>query len=273
MDPATMMAAGTGAQLLLSLIGEAQAAGDNEEALRLMKQLMAEYDSLDVPELANVEAQQMGPSALGGVQTDPALRAAQLESLDELQRVSRSGGLTLEDQANLADIRTRTGIQEKGGRERIREDMAMRGTGGSGAELAMMLQNQQGAANRASREGLETAGMAQKRALDAMLSRGRLAGDVRGQDYGEKARAAEAADAIARYNAQSREKAGYYNAGLPAQQYQMEMAKLNAKRGATGDVADMYGQQADRTRQLWSGFGAAANQGANAYAGYKKGGR
>lgn len=250
--------AGAAGQMGTAIAGEYMAGLDKKEQMRLMQRAMDEYGKIDLPTLEKVIAQELGPTELSRIQGDPALRRMQTGALDELQRISTGGGLTLEDQANLARIRNQANHQATAGRARIRDDMAARGISGGGAELAMSLANEQGAAQRASSEGLNVAAMNQKRALDAILQRGRLAGDLRGQDFSEKARAAEAQDMINRYNAGVREKAQYYNAGLPQQQFDNRVRKAGGTSNGMQGLAALAGSNAQDTRQFYGGLGASA---------------
>lgn len=247
--------AGTVGQLGVGIAGEYMAGLDKAEQQRLLQRAMDEYGKIDLPSLEKVIAQEIGPTELSKLEGDPALRQTQMSALDELQRLGRSGGFTLEDQAVLNKVRNQASQQATAGRSRIREDMASRGISGGGSELALSLANEQGAAQRASQEGLQVAGMAQKRALDAMMAGGRLAGDIRGQDYSEKSRAAEAQDMINKYNAGARSQAQYYNAGLPQQQFDNRVTKAGGtSRGAQG-LAGLSGQNAQDTRAFAQGIG------------------
>jgi len=257
--------AGMGLQALMQLAGESSAGMSRAEQLKLLRELMEEYRNVPLPELERLTGEELGPSALEGVGGDPALRDAQLAALGELQDVYRSGGLSLGDEAALSKVLGQSSRQEGRQRARLSEDFAARGQLGSGAQLAMALQGQQATAQRGRDEALERAAMAQKRSMDAILQRGRIAGEVRGQDYGEKARAAEARDAIARYNAASREKAKYYNSGLGQQQFNNRLARLSGSQGATNNLANFHGQGAQDARSAGAGYGRALYEGGRTF--------
>lgn len=263
MDPITLsLLIGAGVQILGGVAGEAFSAADKQKQEELIRQATDEFGKVDLPKLEHLVGEQVGPSELGKVQADPELQRDQRAALDEIMNVARSGGMTLEDKANMNRVQNRVARTENAGRNRISEDMAARGISGGGAELAMQLSHQQNAAQQANENGMETAGMAQRRALDAMMQGGRLAGDIRGQDYGEKARAAEAQDLINRYNADSRSRAAQHNAGLAQQQYENELRRAQGKAGGLRDQANLAGQRAQDTRAMWNGFGTAGNRAA-----------
>jgi hypothetical protein len=256
---------GTGIQAGASIAGQYMAGLDKDEQQRLLQQAMDQYGKIDLPTLEKVIAEQLGPTELSKLQGDPALRQMQMSALDELQKLGRSGGFSLEDQAVLNKVRNQASHLATSGRSRIREDMASRGISGGGSELALSLANEQNAAQRASGEGLQVAGMAQKRALDAMMQGGRLAGDIRGQDYSEKSRAAEAQDLINRYNAGSREKANYYNQGLPQQQFDNRIRKAGGTSDGARGLAGLAASNAQDTKNFYGGLGYTASQAGDAW--------
>lgn len=155
-------------------------------------------------ELGGVQPVDQYDSEYWNIQTDPQLRQAQMRALQQMQDVGAQGGLTAVDRAQLGDVQTQLDEQNRGQQQAILQNMRARGVGGSGLEAAAALQSQQAAATRGSRQGLDVAAMAQKRALEAMMSAGQLGGQIRQQGFDEQAQTAQAQDAINRYNAQAR---------------------------------------------------------------------
>jgi hypothetical protein len=246
------------AQLGLGALGEAAASADKATQQRILERMLAEFDGIKLPDVKTIVAEELGPQAMEGVFADDELKGLERESLGEMMKLGRSGGLTLEDRANLNTIRGQTDRSVNAANERIREQMAARGQSGGGAELAMRLSANQGAAQRLGDEGLQLAGMAQRRARDAMLEGGRMASQMGQRDFSEKSRRAEAADKRMAYNTAARERANLFNAEAPQQRFQNEMARTAAKSGQLGQQANFYGNQADSTRQLYAGMGKAA---------------
>ncbi len=250
---------GMAAQAGLSAVGEIMAQQSKERQRQLLQKVIDEFGKIDLPSLQKVIAEQEGPSAMEGISTDPESVAAQHAALDALKNVSDSGGLTLTDHANLNRIRNNSAAAASSGRQRIAEDMASRGSLDSGVTLAMQLAGNEGSANRQSQQDMDIAGEAQKRALDAIMQRGTLAGQVRGQDFSEKSRKAEAADLIARYNAEARSKAQYHNANLPQENFDNQMRRTQGQATGTAPLASYYGEQAGDQRGFWAGLGKTAN--------------
>ncbi len=169
--------------------------------------------------------------------------------------------------------------------------MAARGAGGSGVELASRLASSQAAAQRAGEESDRTMAMAQQRALEAIAGAGALGGQIRGQEFGEQARIASAADEIARFNlanqqavqqrniaaanqaaqqealmrqameeqrARNLTQQQMYNKQLLQQQYLNQLAKGQAMAGMATKQGQRADQQAAATAQNWANIGSAA---------------
>ncbi len=150
--------------------------------------------------------EEAGPSAYENIRSlsDPTLRLAQMGALRQLQETGGAGGLDLGSRVALNQAAADTARRERGSREAILQQMAMRGAGGSGASLAAQLANQQGAAERNAMSGEQAAADARARALAATAQSGELAGGIRGQDWGEASQRAGALDALSRFNASQR---------------------------------------------------------------------
>lgn len=152
------------------------------------------------------------PSALERIEVDPALRQQQMAALQQLSQLSE-GGLTEADIGMMRQAQEEVGMADRGRQEAILQSLARRGTLGSGQELAARMSSDQQASNRLAADSRAAQQMAQQRALQAMAQRGALAGDIRGQEFGEDARRAQAADAINRFNTQNRQQVMAQNVG------------------------------------------------------------
>lgn len=264
-----MMLLGIGAQAAAGVVGEMISNGDRAGAEAYVKQAMDATGKIDVPKLERISAQQTGPTELNNVHVDPNLRQAQMDALNQMQELGRNGGLDLAMKADLAKFNNRSAHAASAARQGIEENFANRGQFGSGAELASSLMAGQDQVQRQSEQGMQTAAMAQRNALESMMNAGRLGGDVRGQDYSEQARKAQAQDAINQSNAAARERAGTYNARLGQQDFENRMRKGEATAGGYRTLADMKNQDAQRNSQMAAGIGKGASEAANTYAGYK----
>ena len=230
---------------------------DKKRKDALIQQGIDAYSALELPDYENVnykgpdyvgdviapeaEAVTMGDTAYRGISVDPNLRKAQLAQLAALEELRDSGGMTLSDKANLESIQRDSALQAKSERDAIMQQAAMRGQAGSNMTLASILQAQQAGQNRLSDQDLKIAAMAQDRALKAGGLASGLAGDVRGQDFGEQSRIAEAEDAANKFNASIRSGMNQFNVGNVIRTGQANQA---LKQGVA-NVGAQYGKEAE----------------------------
>lgn len=253
-------AIGTGAQMAGGVIGMLTAQNPRYEQERLLREVYEKLRNIDPKDFPALQAALVGESAAGQVTADPEMRRAQIEAMSRLKEMADNGGLTLEDMAAQNKAMGQVARQEGAGRQRILESMAQRGMGGSGAELAASLQNQQGAAERANEVGMDTAGRAQRRAFEAIMGRGRMAGDMRTQGFNEQMQAAQAKDLRERYNADKLQRTNEYNAETPHRILDARIRAAGGQAAAANNLSGLYGQQADRNQQFWTSMGAAGRE-------------
>lgn len=153
------------------------------------------------PEMAELlKAKEQADSEYNNIQTDPAIREAQLQALSEMQGVVDGGGTSIIDDANQRRFLNKANNEAKANRDAISQNMQARGMYGSGMEYVSQLNNSQNAANQISDQALETGANNANRRLGAIESLGGMSSNVRGQEYGEKANRASAQDQINQYN-------------------------------------------------------------------------
>lgn len=310
-----LAAIGLGANILGGLFGSSEASGDREQAMRLQREALENLRNVNVPGAEELRIQlekyqsagqlapemqsviQQGPSAMGGIAVDPRLKQAQMAALSKLQEVG-AGGLRPEDVAAVERVQQQAAQQARAQDEAILQQMQQRGMGGAGAELAARLGSSQAAAGRALGGGLDVAGQASQRALQAIMQSGQLGGQVRGQEFGEEAQKAQAADIIARYNAMNaqqiqgasvgarnvaqagnlaqaqdimnRNVAGsnvqqQYNKQIPMQLFQAQMAKAQAMTSPTRQLAGDYAARGEATAQGIKNIAGGVAQGLSAF--------
>lgn len=173
------------------------------------------WDDLQVPELQNLDletlvqqgyitpeqaqAAQQDPSAMQAIATDPRLQQIQMDALDSLTDLSKTG-MTAQDKAALNQIQTDESTKARGAREAILQEAQARGAGGSGLSMLAQLQNSQDAATRQSQRDMDVAGQAQARALQALQASGTQANQMQQTQFGQAAEKAKAQDAISQFN-------------------------------------------------------------------------
>lgn len=293
-------------------IGAAGAGADREAARQAYEQSVKDLEAIGVP---SVEAQRitmqryqsagqwtpeleqsvkLGDSGMLGIATDPNSKAAQMQALSRLQEIGNNGGMMLSDQAAQEKAMGDIQATERGSRQAILQDAQQRGGYGSGMAMAAQLQNQQASANQAHQVGLNTAGMAQQRALEAIMNAGKMGQGMQAQEFSQKAQQQQAQDAINQWNAKNQQDVGNqntafknqaaqynlnnaqnlsnsntdiankeqtYNSGLYQQQFQNQLAKEGAKANARAGQASNLNNQAQNTANMWGGIGSAVAQG------------
>lgn len=200
------------------------------EARRVVYEKFKEIGAL-TPEME--QAILAGPTAQEQVTTDPRFKQTQLEALSRLERKMAEGGLDLEDRANLAAIQQQEAQAARGREEAILQNMAQRGMGGAGAELAARLANSQAAADQAATRGLSVAAQAQKRAAENIAQAANQARTMQQDELIRAENLAAARDSAERFNVGQRSNVQQRNVGAKnrAQElntdYQREIAAKN----------------------------------------------
>lgn len=187
--------------------------GVNPPDPETMKLVLEDYVQQGILTPEDAKAVMQDPSAFESIISDPKFKEAQMKALSGLQDVYEEGGLTAQSKARLHDIAKDEGVRERGAREAVLSNAAERGVSGSGLELMAQLKNQQDSASRQSDRDTEVAAEAEQRALDALVNSGNMAGNIRGQDFTEASRIAEAKDRINQFNTENLNRFNIYNTG------------------------------------------------------------
>ena len=180
----------------------------NIEDMRLQLEELVSQGTLS-PEEAQIILQD--PSAMESIQTDPMMKQAQMEALNELRGIGQSGGLNAQSKSRLARIAMDEDSQAKGRNDAIMSNMQSRGISGSGLEMANRMQNQQNAASNKSMRDMDVAALAEQQALQAIMQSGQLGGQMQQQDFNQQSQVANAQDAISRFNSQNRQQQNNLN--------------------------------------------------------------
>jgi len=240
----------------------------------------------------------LGPSAMEGISTNPAERAAQLNALSKLQDIGNSGGMQLSDKASLNDIMNQSNANLRGNEQAIQMNMATRGMSGSGMDAVAQQLSAQNASNQASQQGLSVTAQAQQRALDAIMRSGQLGGQMQSQDFNQQATKANAMDAISKFNTQNQQNvlsqnvqaknqaqqwnanqaqnianqnvglnndAQKYNNNLPQQNFNNQVTKAGGQVAQGNAMANTAAQQGASNLGF---YGNVLGAGANAYGSY-----
>lgn len=263
MDPVTISLISAGGGVLLSLLGNAMAAGDEAKARQALQQIAQQYGPEYAQKIAAIHAPQLGPSALQGMQVDSTGRDAQLKALAQLEDVINSGGNTAADRAALAQAQNVAAARASGDAASQMQNLAQRGQANSPAAAMLQMQAAQSGTNALAGMAGDAEQAAMQRRLQAIEARGAMGGNLRGADWGEAETRAKAGDAINQWNA---------NMSWQAQQERdsLEAQRLAGLANAQQNVAGSYRDSAQATRQAYGGAGNAVTTAGSAYAQYQR---
>lgn len=244
---------GAGIAAVSGLIGQLIAGKSREEADAILQSVRDEFGRISPAKVKALAVEQLGPSALDALNRGDEMNTMQ-DGVNRMTTGIEQGGMTLQDRAALNEALDQAGQQDRAGRAAVTRQFS--GTGNQG--LVAGLVAQQGSAQNAYRTGNASAGDAQRRYWDMIQSRGGMANQM----YANKSRAAEAQDAIARWNATNRQQTAQYNNSLEQQRFDNDLRITNGKMGVAQQQAALKRGDADRTQQTWGGVGAAGAEAA-----------
>jgi hypothetical protein len=242
MDPVSGIIGGLGG-LVGGIAGAISSAQGDAAKQRVLQQIMEMYQGTPLPALQSMDPILLGQSAEGAVTSDPAMQAAQMSSLGQLQDEAATGGANPADRAAMALAQNEANQQGNARQAALQNLLAARGLGSSGAAVGLMAGGAREAAQSAATASLQSQVAARQRALQAAQESGQLAGQMRGQQFAERSKTASARDQWNRYNQQSMQAAQNYNLGLPQRQFENTMQKNGAVAGAMGNFASGEQQQ------------------------------
>lgn len=242
---------------------DARAGKMTDRQLAILEKQLADLAGVPLPDLQRAVAEQMGPSELGGLRRDESLRHEQLAALEALRDIAGSGGMSLSDKVGLEAANQQADNADRRRRASILAELAGRGQLDSGAQLAASLSSTQDAANRGRASSQEAAARGESRRMEALRDLMTGTSNLRRQDFGEESQKAAARDEIARWSAGAREKANFYNLGLPQQQFNNQITKVTGQQTGANNLASAIGNEAAGVRargdQTAQAVGAATN--------------
>ncbi len=248
------------------------------------------------PNQINVAEQ--APSAYGNIALDPQTRQAQINALNSYQNIANEGGLDAESKLAMQQAINDANTQSQGAQGAIQQQAQAMGQGGGDFALTQRALAAQGASNNAATQGMQAAAMAEANRQQALNQMANIGGSVNASDYGQQAQAAQAQNTINATNQGYHNQANvgnvtnnmasqqfnvgnaqnvnaantaanqgnvYYNAGLPQQQFNNEMAKAGGMAGVNQQQANAAQQAAGNSANMWGqvlkggvGLGATA---------------
>lgn len=232
-----------------------------------------------------IVAAQQAPTAYNDIALDPATRAAQMDALKQYTDIAGSGGLDASAKLSIQQAIDAANTQSRGAQGAIMNTAQAMGQGGGDFALTQRALAAQGASNNAATQGMQAAAEAEANREAALNSMANIGGSINAADYGQAANKAASTNAINATNTSATNAANtgnvankmaagqfnttnaqgvnaanttagqnqaYYNAALPQQKFNNELAKA-------GGVAGLSGAQSNAATQ--------ANAQSNAMAG------
>lgn len=214
-----IIAGGIAANLAGSLIGHFASAGDKRKAEQAMEEAFKEIENIQAPpdeskEIILEKFRQIGlytpkleaevekqVSRVATIPEDTKLQEARREALEALRERAVTG-ITPEERAQLGQLRREAAGAAQARRQQILQQFAMRGAATPGLELATQLQAAQAGAEQEAQAGERLGAMASQRALEAILGRSQLAGQIAGEEFGRERTRRGAQEEIERFNIQ-----------------------------------------------------------------------
>ncbi len=244
-------------------------------------------------------------SAYNNINLDPASRQAQMNALAGYQDIANSGGLDANAKLGIQQVIDATNRQSQGAQGAIQQQAQAMGQGGGDFALTQRAIAAQGASNNAATQGLQQAAEAEANREAALTQLSNIGGSINASDFGQAATKAQAqnqinatnqgyqnqanvgnvannmiaqqgnvanAQGVNAANTAAKQNQVYYNANLPQQQFNNELAKANGMAGVNSQQAGAA-QVASNNQAAMSGkLIGAGGQIAGAYMGGGMGG-
>lgn len=219
------------AQLAIAAYGAYQAYKNkpSDAGLQAYKDAMTQLQSVPVPdpESLKVNMQQLVQQGVVSPQDAEAVivqhnaydeangsdaaRGAQLSALQGFQDQAAAGGLTDTSRSQIQAALDEVNNNQRGQANAISQDARRRGISGSGLELAQQMLSQQSSADRAGREGMDVAALAEQAKVEALKNAANTGATIEQQTFGEQSAKAAAANQIAQYNASNQQQVALNN--------------------------------------------------------------
>lgn len=249
------------APLVARAIGEAIASGDRQEADRLRRQAIKEYN-IELPDLPQLEAELQGNTEFDRIADDSTLTGIENDALRSMYEQGQSGALTAAEKLSQFEGDMAAGEYARGTIGAGRREREARGSaGGVGMDALDELVAQQGAINRSYAGGMEAAARADTRRQNMLGAAGSFARGLRSDRFGRAAARAEAQDAINARNTSALNEIHKFNVGTTQQGFENQLGLADKKYRAGRERADDYDAYADRTVRTATEVGDGVSKG------------
>ena len=219
----------------------------------------------------NIQVASQAPSAFNDISLDPATRAAQMAALSQYTNIADAGGLDANAKLAIQQANDAATTQAQGEQGAIMRAAQAQGQGGGDFALTQRALAAQGASNTAATTGMQAAAEAEANREAALNAMSNIGGSVNAADYSQAANKAGAQNTINATNQAATNAANtgnvanqiqtgefntgnaqnvnaantaagqnqvYYNANLPQQQFNNELAKAGGIAGVSESQAN-----------------------------------
>lgn len=244
---------------------------------------------------SDIAVADQAPSEFNNISLDPTTRAAQMSALQSYMDIANSGGLDAESKLAIQEATDAANNQSRGDQGAIMNSAQAMGQGGGDFALTQRAIASQGASNNASKAGMQAAAEAEANREAALNAMSTIGGGINASDYSQAANKAASQNTVNATNTAATNAANtgnvanriqtgefnvgnaqnvnaanttagqnkvYYNAGLPQQQFNNELAKASGVAGVSGSQANAA-QSATNSNNAMTGalLGAAGTIG------------
>lgn len=267
MDPILIgMLVVQGVSAIAGWISESNA---NEEERQRRLAALAEYASIQPPEVRELIGQGVRKSAFERIQADQGLQAVQDEAQQRLLERGRNGA-SLAYRAEREQSAMETAARARSNREGVLADSRARGTVGSGEELLAQFQGDSAAAETERLAGVQQLAADEEAALNSIIAAGDMASTREQRDLDLQVAQASAEDDIAMFNAGVQNQFSIYNDQQRWNQAEYRLDLARARANAQNGLADSARSQGNANARMIGGLGQAAGYGLAAYGQYQQ---
>lgn len=218
-----------------------------------------------------ISVENQAPSAYNNIALDPATRAAQMAALGQYTDIANAGGLDANAKLAIQQANDAATEQAQGEQGAIMKSAQAMGQGGGDFALTQRALAAQGASNTAATTGMQAAAEAEANREAALNAMANIGGGINASDYAQAANKAASTNTINATNTAATNAANtgnvtnaintgefntntaqgvnaanttagqnkvYYNAGLPQQQFNNELAKAGGIAGVSQNQAN-----------------------------------
>lgn len=267
MDFGSLGAMGNTAQAMGQGLGLAYGSDAQEKGFdtsnKILQALAMQLAEIGTPQFEKFGGESPLQSAYGQNPEDPNDRANQLKVFDALMNIFSQGGMDPQSKAQYLAATDAANQQQTGQAAAMKQGLAQRGLGNSGLALAAQMGAAQNQGQQMGNMGVQIAGDANNRRMQALAGAGQIAGSLRGQDWAEINAKSQAQNALNQWNAEFARQAQMLNNQSMQQQFGDQMQKFGAGAQVGEKQADNATEQGNQRYQRDVNIGNWGGQTAN----------